>query len=90
MNRMNANLNQVKKSTKMSDMDTTLIDQALVKIRIVADCIKEVGGIPSGHLYAMVMGYFTLKEYEKIIEILINAGLIKKKNHLLTWLREEK
>ena len=62
-----------------------VVKQALDTIRIVADCIKTAGELPSGHLYAMLANVLNLNEYNRIIEILCNAGLISNHNHLLKW-----
>ena len=63
-------------------------EQALLKIRIIADAIRETAetGIASGVLYAMVMEKYSLEEYNKIISILVNAKLIENKYHLLKWI----
>jgi hypothetical protein len=63
-------------------------EQALLKIRIIADAIKEAEdtGIASGTLYAMVMSKYSLVEYDKIISILVNTKLIENKYHLLKWI----
>jgi hypothetical protein len=62
--------------------------QVLLKIRIIADAIREAGetGIASGVLYAMVMEKYSLNEYDKIISILVDAKLIENKYHLLKWI----
>ena len=43
------------------------VKQALLKIRIIADAIREARetGIASGVLYAMVMEKYSLNEYDK-------------------------
>jgi len=61
------------------------IKSGLDIIRAVADAIKEAKEIPSGHLYAMMMNHICLAEYEKIIGILKNAGIITEKMNLLKW-----
>ena len=58
---------------------------ALEVLRVVADTIRELKQVPSGHLYAQLMGTMDLATYEKIIGVLKNAGLITEQNHLLTW-----
>lgn len=54
-------------------------------ILIIDDAIKEAGefGIPSGHLYAMVMGVMSLNLYQQIIAGMVDAGAITNKNNLL-------
>jgi hypothetical protein len=58
-------------------------------IAAVAEAIREVGQIPSGHLYARLQGKVTLDGYNKLIGILKNAKLIEENNHLLTWIGPE-
>jgi hypothetical protein len=52
---------------------------------IIAQAIRELGSVPSGHLYARLMGHFSLNEYTQIIGALKSVGLVKEKAHLLTW-----
>lgn len=60
---------------------------AIEIIRAVADAIKELGSVPSGHLYANLMRYLSYSKYMNIIEILKNAKLIEENDfHLLTWI----
>jgi hypothetical protein len=54
--------------------------------RILADAIRDLGEVPSGHLYAHVMGAMSLETYQGLIGILKRAGLIEEKAHLLTWI----
>lgn len=58
---------------------------ALRAIMAVAEAIRSLGSVPSGHLYAQVMQYMSLQSYERIIETLVGAGVIKVQNHLITW-----
>lgn len=53
----------------------------------VGECIRELGEVPSGHLYARLMGKLSLESYEAIIRQLVKADLVKRSNaHLLTWI----
>jgi hypothetical protein len=57
--------------------------------RLIAEAFEEaIGaagsqGIPSGHLYAMVMGKTDLATYEAIIGSLKATGRIVERNHVL-------
>lgn len=51
----------------------------------VCDTIKSAKTLPSGHLYAMLMGYMSLDQYNEIIQALIEVGKIRKENDLLIW-----
>ena len=59
---------------------------AFKKVLAVAETIRELKGVPSGHLYAQLMGFFSLEEYNKTIEILKNGDLVKEENFFLTWI----
>ena len=59
---------------------------ALLVVRTVADAIKELGSVPSGHLYARLMGVMNLDQYQAIINVLIKAKMVKVQNHLITWI----
>jgi len=61
------------------------IDLALEALRALADCIKELKEVPSGHLYIRVMSRMDIDVYEVLIGKLISSGLVEKKNHLLIW-----
>ena len=55
-------------------------------VRALADAIRELGEIPSGHLYARVMGFMTLEVYQSMIENLKAAGVVREEpSHLLVW-----
>ena len=55
-------------------------------ILAIGDCIKELGGVPSGHLYARLMGSMSLESYQSIIGILKSAGIVKEENFFLTYI----
>jgi len=60
---------------------------ALEILRAVAEMIQAVGQIPSGELYALLMGKFDIETYEKMISTLIGAGLIRReRSHMLEWI----
>ena len=61
------------------------VKAALGILRAVADAIRELGEVPSGHLYAHLMSKLSLEQYEQVIDVLKQAGLITESNHLLTW-----
>ncbi len=47
--------------------------------------IKELGSVPSGHLYARVMDKMDLDCYNQLIDILKDAGVVRESGHVLTW-----
>jgi hypothetical protein len=66
--------------------------QALLQIvDAVAEAIRDLTaespmkGVPSGHLYAMLMSMMNLQMYQTIVGLLKKAGLVKESGHFLTW-----
>lgn len=55
----------------------------------LAEAIKELGKVPSGHLYARLMGLLPIEQYQQTIADLAKAGLIKVSNSLITWVGSE-
>jgi hypothetical protein len=58
-------------------------------ILMIADAIEELGSVPSGHLYAQICMHLNLDDYNDVISVLVNAGLVKEENHLLTWIGDK-
>jgi hypothetical protein len=77
------------KSEPVITMKNTTHDDvkaALGIVTAVADAIRELGEVPSGHLYANLMSKLSLEQYEQVIGVLKSTGLITESNaHLLTW-----
>lgn len=65
------------------------ISAAFQTIAAVAEAIRELKEVPSGHLYAQLMGSLSLDTYQAIIGRLTGAGLVLEENHLLTWIGKE-
>jgi len=69
-------------------MDTEVLKKALKAeleiLRAMYDAIKESNGMPSGHLYAAVMGQMSLDQYTKRIDRLKSLNLITESNHWLS------
>lgn len=70
-------------------MTTPSTDQIMAAVRLTAavgQAIRELGTVPSGHLYARLMNRLTLEEYDRLIDVLIRAGVVKRHaSHLLEW-----
>ena len=50
---------------------------------------RELGEVPSGHLYARLADKITVAQYGQVIEILKRSGLVRESGaHLLTWIKE--
>lgn len=62
------------------------IGRVLAVVQVLAEAIRGATEIPSGHLYAQVMGKIDLAAYEGAIGLLKRAGLVVEKGHVLTWI----
>lgn len=64
------------------------IRAAVGLVAAVGETIAELGEVPSGHLYtALSTRNITIGEYNRILDVLINARLVKRTNsHLLIWI----
>jgi hypothetical protein len=62
-----------------------IFDRVKPVLDAVQAIIKKAGpqGLPSGHLYAMLMGYMDLESYQSMIDIMVQAGGITLNNHVL-------
>lgn len=60
--------------------------KAVAVVAVLAETIRELGSVPSGHLYAQVMSHMSLDTYNSAIGVLKSADLVKESNHLLTWI----
>lgn len=71
----------------MDKPTTAQLDAAILAAHTLYTAVASAGaqGIPSGHLYTMTINAFAdLDAYESCLRVLIDAGLIKRSNHLLT------
>jgi hypothetical protein len=60
---------------------------ALKAVKALADAIRELGRVPSGHLYASIMGSVDLETYQAVINILKRANLVSEDSvHELRWI----
>jgi hypothetical protein len=63
------------------------VEAAMQIVVAVGDTIRALGTVPSGELYARLMGKFSLADYESIIGTLISVGVVKRdRSHLLHWI----
>jgi hypothetical protein len=63
-------------------------EEAVAYVQIIAalaEAIRGLGSVPSGHLYAYVMGGMSFPQYSRAIEVLKGADLVKEDGHVLTW-----
>jgi hypothetical protein len=52
----------------------------------VAETIREAGEVPSGTIYAALLGKVSMEGYTSLLRTLKGAGLVEEKNHLLRWI----
>ena len=63
------------------------INAAVQLLVAMAQTIRQLKTVPSGHLYAHVMGKVSLEQYENLIGILIDKGMVKRRaSHELEWI----
>ena len=59
----------------------------MLTLKAIAETIRELKSVPSGHLYAQLMGKMSLEVYNGIISKLEGAGMVSRgEGHLLTWI----
>lgn len=52
----------------------------------VSEAIRDLGTVPAGTIYAQLMGKIDEPGFERLIGVLVNAGLVKRdQSHLLHW-----
>ena len=68
---------------------TEQVTSAIQAIAALAEAIRALKTVPSGHLYAQVMGHMTIEFYERAVGVLKGAGLVAEANHQLTWVGPE-
>lgn len=62
-------------------------EQAYVEVvKEVASAICQLGSVPSGELYARsCMSFMSVDAYQRVIDVLKQAGVVTEQYHLLTW-----
>ena len=68
-----------------AQITATQITSGIMVIKALAEAIREAKQIPSGHLYAAVMGQMDLPRFLQIVDILKRGGLVEEKYNLLIW-----
>lgn len=54
-------------------------------VMAVAEAVRELKQVPSGHLYATLCDKLTLEDYNAVVATLKGAGLVTERHHTLTW-----
>jgi hypothetical protein len=68
----------------MTDKDKQAKKALIDAMAAIYQAIHDLGGVPSGHLYARLMDKMTLDQYNKLIAFMKDANLISESNHFLT------
>jgi hypothetical protein len=72
--------------TAMEQVTKEQIGTAVGMVAAIAETVRELGKVPSGELYAQLMGTVSMQQYEQIIGLLKRAELVKVENHELVWI----
>lgn len=66
-------------------MNETQIKAAVNAIAAMAEAIRELKEVPSGHLYAVLCGKMSLEQYNNAIRLICDTGLVELRGHVLRW-----
>jgi len=69
----------------MMTATTQQVNAAVAAANAILECVRDTGGIPSGHLYARLMGSMSLDTYTMLIDVLKNSGKIVETSNFLTY-----
>jgi hypothetical protein len=66
------------------------VHAAIRVLSALAETIRSLGSVPSGHLYAQVLGQLDLADYQAAIGHLVRAGLVEEgADRVLVWVGPE-
>lgn len=78
-----------------ADPKTKITSEALREyiglVMAIRDTIHDLGKVPEGQLYAVLAPKLTLPGFNRIIDTLIEAGVVKRDSirHVLVWCGEK-
>lgn len=61
------------------------IKATVATVMAVAEAVRELKRVPSGTLYAQLMGHMDLATFNRIVDTLKGAGVVAESNHMLLW-----
>ena len=65
---------------------TTENIQSALKVMVAAvEAIKDAGQIPSGHLYAAMMGTLSQSSYDAMLRQILRTGLVRQDGDVLIY-----
>jgi len=59
---------------------------ALAAVIAVTETVRQAGRVPSGVLYAVLCDRMDLPAFEKMLQIIVGTGLVKRDGHELVWI----
>lgn len=62
------------------------VTAAIRAVAAIGDAIRELGSVPSGELYARLMGHLDIDQYQRIIDTLKRTGLVAELGHVIKWI----
>jgi hypothetical protein len=66
------------------------LESAFQALKALAEIIRHAGEVPSGELYARLMGKVTLDDYTRLVGTLKRTGLVTETpGHLLRWVEPQ-
>ena len=69
----------------MNEQTKSQMAGAIQATAAIAEAIRTVGSIPSGHLYAQVLGQMSHETYASIVALLKRADLVAESGNVLRW-----
>lgn len=70
----------------MAQLTAKEIAAVVGMVAAIAEVIRELGSIPSGHLYASLADKMDIHTYNVVIARLKGAGLVAEAAHVLRWI----
>ena len=64
---------------------TTKVAAVIGVLEALASAIRDLGRVPSGHLYAQVLGHMSLQTYESMVQLLVESGVVGRDGDVLVW-----
>lgn len=69
----------------MSGVTKDQVRAAVNTVVVLTETIRELKEVPSGVLYAQVMGHMSFENYQAAIALIKRTKLVSEENHVLRW-----
>lgn len=73
----------------MAEITKDQMRAAVNVVMVLSETIRELKEVPSGTLYAQLLGQLTLEQYNSTIDLLKRAKLVSEENNVLRWIGPE-